>query len=182
MATTYIRFCFAAALVTFVAAAPRSSGPVPGAPVSQSNQSPKAQARRDGARFSFTMNGKTVSNTLTNDLVNAVFREKKPGVIKFTLLALAEKGPMQPPGAPALSFTVPDHGTTRIEGRLGNAYGVTLSTNDDAGYLLEAMTVAITENTASHVVGTFSGTFNGSSKVTIANGTFDLPYSTQSAK
>jgi ABC-type phosphate transport system substrate-binding protein len=133
------------------------------------------------ARFSYTIDGTTFSDTATDDFANAIYR-RDPGVINFTLMPTRTTTP----GIPAqISFTVADHGTTTVHGPQEGPYAASIQGGAYASHENVAMTVTITDSNASHVAGTFSGTLkelNTEKVLPVTGGTFDLPYSPHSHK
>jgi hypothetical protein len=168
--------CLAAVLSGCTGAGGSSQASAAGAPASKS-----APLSASAARFSYTIDGTTFSDTATDDFANAIYR-RGPGVINFTLMPTKTTTP----GIPAqISFTVADHGTTTVHGAQEGPYAASIQGGAYASHENVTMTVTITDSSASHVGGTFSGTMkeiNTERLLPVTGGTFDLPYSPHSHK
>jgi hypothetical protein len=168
--------CLAAALSGCNGAG--GSSPAPAAAASASKSAPSSAS---AARFSYTVDGTTFSDTATDDFANAIYR-RGPGIIHFTLMPTKTSTP----GIPAqISFTVADHGTTTVHGPEEGPYAASIQGGAYESHQNVVMTVTITDGNASHVAGTFSGTLkelNTEKVAPVTGGTFDLPYSPHSHK
>lgn len=137
------------------------------------------------ASFSCKIDGKDFSGKGTDQIVNAA-TVQAPGIIYFTLSPSFSGDISADLRAGGFGFEVPDKGTTIIRGVENPAYSIGYTpVNTKNNYACKEMTFTITSSSTSRISGTFSGTLiepKTGRNAPVADGKFDIPYSTYSKK
>jgi hypothetical protein len=133
-----------------------------------------ASGGNGGGSLAFTVDGtKTVVNPPTTTLyLNEVSHDAAKGTVKVRITIF--------PAGELLDFHVADKGTTPVvhytPSFTEDKVSATYMSHTGHNFYGDQVSVSISAADATHVAGTFSGTFTNEGKtVTITDGSFDLP-------